>query len=518
MKKIIYSLLAIAVGSMLSGCKSLNLAPEDYYGSGSFWNNAAQVETYAIGLHSQLRNQYNMFFVLGEARGGTLRLGNSSQNTSMNYEAPIKTNTFTAASTGISNWNGLYSNILQVNHFIDQVENNCKFLSNDQKGYYLGEAYGIRALYYFMLYRTYGGVPLELKPRVMEGATNASDLYLERATAEKTLQQIKDDIAASEAGFGSSTVIKNKYTWSPYATAMLKAQVYIWSAKVTTDDHKATGASDLSVAKTALEKVIGKFSLMDNFSEVFTKKANNEVILSIFFDKNEATNAGGFFFYQPSDLKAFCSATENGPFFTEDPLNLVTGNVMRHEYRPTFVRSFEEADTRRAATFFEYYANGTKPGAAMKKYIGTYYPAENVRAYDSDVIVFRYADAILMMAEVENGITGGDPAKWVNMIRKRAYGASYPVYVNSGYGENELAIIMERDREFVGEGSRWFDLVRMHDNSKKALVFSDIDAFGTELGVDPAPVLQENQAYMILWPIDVTVLNADEKIKQNPGY
>lgn len=518
MKKILYSLLAFAAGSILFSCQSLNLSPEDYYGSSNFWNNASQVETYALGLHSQMRSQYNMFFVLGEARGGTLRLGNSSQNTSMNYEAPIKTNTFTASSTGISNWFGIYSNLLQVNLFIDQVENACDFLSPAQRGYYLGEAYGIRALFYFMLYRTYGGVPLELTVRVMEGATNASDLYLARSTAEETLAQIKKDIEASETNFGSSTEIKNKYTWSPFATQMLKAQVYLWSAKVSTDDHKAGGTSDFNTAKAALEKVIaGPFSLLDNFADIFSKKVNDEVILSLYFDKTEATNVGGYFVYQPSDLTAFCSATENGPFFTSDPLELVSGNVMRHEYRPPFVRSFDPDDSRRAATFFEYYANGTKPGAAMKKYIGTYYPSENVRAYDSDVIVFRYADAILMMAEVENGL-GGDPSKWINAIRERAFGEGYPQYRNASFAENELAILHERDYEFVAEGTRWFDLIRLQDANKESLVFSTDAAYATELGDDVTPVLSKDKKHMLLWPIDVTVLNADELIEQNPGY
>ena len=31
-----------------------------------------------------------------------------------------------------------------------------------EKSFYLGQAYGLRAYYYFYLYRTFGGVPLEI--------------------------------------------------------------------------------------------------------------------------------------------------------------------------------------------------------------------------------------------------------------------------------------------------------------------------------------------------------------------
>ena len=61
-------------------CDSLNLAPEDYFGSGNFWKNEAQVNGALIGLHGNLRDSYFMFYHLGEMRGGTQRVGTSSLN------------------------------------------------------------------------------------------------------------------------------------------------------------------------------------------------------------------------------------------------------------------------------------------------------------------------------------------------------------------------------------------------------------------------------------------------------
>lgn len=137
-------------------CDALDLAPEDYYGAGNFWKEASQPKAFMLGLHAQLRSYYDMFYTLGELRGGTQRVGTSSLNTSLNY-ADIRSQNISEDIPGISNWNGLYSPIMQVNHFIQEVENGCTFLDDATRSRYLGQAYGMRALYYFMLYRTFGG-------------------------------------------------------------------------------------------------------------------------------------------------------------------------------------------------------------------------------------------------------------------------------------------------------------------------------------------------------------------------
>ena len=78
---------------------------------------------------------------------------------------------------------------------------------------------------------------------------------------------------------------------------------------------------------------------------------------------------------------------------------------------------------------------------------------------------------------------------------------------------NELAILNERDKEFVFENKRWFDIVRMQDASGKSLAFSASANYGTAV-----PIINPAEAHKLLWPVDVTVLNNDPKVKQTPGY
>ena len=291
MKKIFYIASLCLVSALTPSCDALDLAPEDYYGAGNYWDNASQVESFMLGLHSHMRsNNYQRMYNLGEARGGTLRIGTSSIGTSLNL-ADICAQNISEDNPGYSNFAGFYSQIMQVNHFITEVENNCTFLSEQTRSYYLGQAYGIRAFYYFSLFRTYGGVPLITTVELLDGKPSAEKFYTERATPEATMAFIKEDINKSEQYFGSNNT-HDAYMWSKYATLMLKAEIYMWAAKVSITGFNATGTADLQTAKAALQGVIGQFELQEDYASIFStkKKKNREIIFAYPFIENEATN------------------------------------------------------------------------------------------------------------------------------------------------------------------------------------------------------------------------------------
>lgn len=530
MKKIIYGLLFASILT-LGSCDNLDLAPLDYPGAGDYWKDEAQVETFMLGLHSDLRKDFESPVKLGELRGGTFRDGTSSNGSSLSY-SQIITSDLRVSNTGIKNWNEYYGKILQVNMLISKVEKECPFLSDASRSKYLAQAYGIRAYYYFMLYRTYGGVPLEKEVKLTNGKIDLSKLYMVRSSAEETLAFVKEDIEKSVNHFGTAgNLILDRAKWSLYASLFLKAEIYMWSAKVSTNDnqgkgHKASGTEDLTTAKKALKQIINsdQFKLEEKFADVFAydNKLNKEIILCMPFDRNEITNEyfGAYFLYQPS---VFVGSyfDENGNKL-EDPLDLCGSGILRYEYKESFVKSFDKTDSRRAATFFEYYSTADeatrKFGSAMIKLIG--HAEGGVRYYDSDIIMFRYADVLLRMAECENSLNK-PCAEYINQIRKRAYGVNYNsavAYNEGSYAENELAILKERDKEFVAEGKRWFDVLRMQDENKKSLVFHAKANYAKVYGEDATPVLSENESYKQLWPIDVAVLNGDPELKQTPGY
>ncbi len=520
MKKIKYILSILALAVSLVSCDSLELAPEDFYGSNSFWNNEAQVKGFILGAHSQLRSAHTNLWLMGEARGGLQKSGTSSTATSLDYSSPYKDQDFTKDKAGLDSWGGFYGRILNLNLGIKKVENECAFLSEASRKYYLGQLYGLRAFNYFWLYRTYGGVPINSETKILEGVTTAAPLYLERSSPKVTLDFIKADIAKSEENFGADvTMPYGPAAWSKYATLMLKAEVFLWSAKVTTGDQ-VPASGDLAVAETALNEVKGKFSLQGKFSDVFayTKKGNSEIIFTLRFLDNEATNFAGNFAYSDNVFIGI-KYNKNLKLMT-DTLLLKGNGILRNEYVFQLFESYNDLDSRKTATFLDFYnkkndapADG---GIVLRKFLGLI-NANGVRVYADDVPVYRYADVLLMLAEVENK-KGGAPAQYINEVRKRAYGNNYNAaqhgYVNGSFAENELAILLERDKEFVWEMKRWFDVRRLQDANGKPLVFSSSLPYGARI-----PVLNETtEAHKVLWPVDVNTLNADPKLQQTPGY
>ncbi len=532
MKKI-YSIIALSGLLALSAC-SLDMAPVDYNSADNFWTSEAKVQTFYNGLLSNLRSDYTSPCILGEFRGGTIKYGSSIEGVGLNYGGLAHNDPIDAEHTQISNWNGYYARLLQVNDLIDHLETACEFLDETKRNLYRGRAYGLRAYYYFMLYRTYGGVPLETTVKVASGKVDVNDLYMARGTAEETLQLIKDDIKRSEDGYGNNRDVA-RTGWSYWATELLKAQVYLWSAKVTTNfadkdgntagTHTATGsATEFQTAKDALLSIVnsGKFALEANFADLYANdnKAGKEVILANSFNYTEATNGYiGVFSYQAA---IWCNSfyDEDGNLLA-DPLDLCGTGTHRVEYLESFIKSFDKADSRRAATFHECYSSADESsrqfGSAMIKYLG--HKEGDIRYSDTDITLMRYADVLLLLAEVENALGNYSAvAGYVNQIRERAYGSGYPVYTAGDFAANELAILAERDKEFVAEGTRWFDLLRMQDASKQPLVFSAAAAYAEEYGAEAEPVLSTGEKYKLLWPIDASVLADDHLIAQTYGY
>lgn len=519
MKHLKYLFISFLMTGVLVSCNTLDYSPEDWFGSSNFWKNEAQVDGFMVGIHKNLRDINQMIFVLGEARGGTQKTGSGSQGVTLNYSSPIKDNTFTKNNTGVSNWADFYVKILNVNELIDKVENECTFLDKASHDYYLGQAYGIRAYFYFHLYRTFGGVPLVKQPKVMDGVTNAEDLYEGRGTAKQTLDFIKEDVLKSEALFADNKTIKlKKGMWSRAATLLLKGEVYLWSAKVSTEDQTPAN-TDVATAKNAISGLINTdFNLLPSFKNVFaySNKGNEEVIFALRFADGEAQNWASDFTYRNANfVNTFYNV--NGVKIQSDTLLIQDGGMQRHEWKEGFLDSFDDADMRKRDTFLDYYdETGALTGSILTKCLGTINGSTGKRVFSDDYVIYRYADVLLMMAEIEN-MEGGDVASYLNQVRKRAYGEKYNAevygYTNSSFADNELAILYERDKEFVWEGKRWYDIRRMWDANHKPLAFSAV------VNYDSAnPVVKESEAYKLLWPIDITTLNNDSHLENNPIY
>ena len=539
--KNIKSTLALGGVMMLAGALgtscSLDLGPIDSYGSKNYWQKEAHVSAYVDGLHKNLRDQaWAHTIVMGEIRSGIYVDGGGYDGMTTSYGTERLQN-LSESTPGFSNFNNIYGCITNCNLFIKRTEA-MEGISAAKKDYYLAIGYGLRAFYYFDLYRVWGGGPLRLDIEVIEGELDPNKLYKERAKPSEIMAQIKSDVEKSIQLFGNQNGFNvlgkgNKVYWNKAASECLAAEVYLWNAKVAVGDQAATPA-DIDKAITYLKNVESNYglSMQANFADVFeakNNKANSEIIFAVRYLEGEATNDNASYTYSNGTGSARTSGYMEDGSKWDDPIGNKNQGLMSMCYSRAMWHQFDDVDTRKRATFlgqFRYEDDVNKTGWYLYgvhtiKNIG-YINNTGDRVYCGDYVYYRLPWVYLSLAEAYN--YKGDNAnveKYINLVRERAYGeawgASY-AYTASDFTENEYAILSEKKKEFVQEGQRWWDLRRMQETKGgKHLVFCERAAMETNNGLTYS-VLNDENAYKVLWPLDKAMLDKDPSLKQNKGY
>ena len=500
MKKYIFIMIAAIT---LSSCSDeLDLKSPSELTAQGFWDTEEGAKTAHTGLYATLRSSAGDLWLLGEMRsdiwGGRT------------YESPASENliesNITISTAPFGGWTGLYTRIHRVNDFIENLPK-VAFIKESEKGHLMGQAYGLRAMYYYTLLKTWGGVPIILEPlRDIE----PSGISRARSPQADVMALIKSDLAASLNAFGSdeSFWLGTRIFWSKAATLALKGDVYIWSGNL-----MSGGNADFIEAKTALEQIpsLG-VSLAPSISKLWgvENEGNKEFIFALQYKQDEAEN-----FYNNLTGRT----TEINPQFNDNG-NAMTGFVIggANRYGPsekTLLLLDDEDDTRKDASFIRLYIDNNGgvgyPSYDESKYFGSVFNKflgrvdGTVRVFENDVPIYRYADVILLLAEAKN-LLGEDPSAEINQVRARAYGANYDAatqdYVNASKVANTNEILTERYKEFIGEGKRWWDLRRA----------------GNNIVIDNINFLNPGDEYKLLLPITQDMIGRNPLLDQTPGY
>ena len=304
---------------------------------------------------------------------------------------------------------------------------------------------------------------------------------------------------------------------------MLKSEVYLWSAKVKIDGAAPSNTTaDLATARAAVEDALTKCTKQNNFADVFkySNKGNSEIILALRYQVGEATNSFNQFVYAQTDPMASFVTVGGAPLTSDqagasasDPLKIAgSGSIIRYEYKYNLFAQYDTAtDLRARATFYDFYKSpiASNKFVNLRKFLGTMDGTN--RSFADDFPVYRWADAMLILAEIKNK-QGQDPSAEINAVRQRGYGANAaPTFVNGSFEDNELAIFVERSKELTAEGTRWYDLRRMQSANGDPLAFrTDLPMVGV--------LNKSTDAHKLLWPIDKGTMAADPTVEQNPGY
>lgn len=280
-----------------------------------------------------------------------------------------------------------------------------------------GEAQFLRGIYYFHLVQLYGNVPLLTKERLPSDIGNVkrdniADIY---AQIETDLKSASDALPVSYSQVNLGRATKG-------AAMGLLAKVYLTQAK-------------FSLAKLELEKVINlkTYSLLPNITSVFSpsNEMNAEILFAVRYKKGEGGEGHELTF----------SYTQN-PTVSTDLIN-----------------AYNPLDERLSLVKYVTVSGSLK---VPQKYFDVLSTSNNV---GNDIIVLRYADIVLMYAEVlnEEGYVASDtsPAfKSLNTIRERAKLQPYTTLDLVNQVAFRAAVLKERRLEFALEFQRWYDLKR----------------------------------------------------------
>lgn len=467
---------------LLSACNGdLDIINNSAVSSNSMWQEEGDATAAMYGLYNKFRSSFSEGYMYwGEYRTGLWGDGLTGQTSrDQVYQNQIPTNhTF-------ADWTNLYTTINNANLILKHAQN-IHFKTEESKNEVLANAYFVRAFCYYWIGRIWGAAPL-----LLDGfeSDNQEGLFPTRNPADAIFKQVGED--ADKALTLISKNI-NKNIASKASISMLKADYDLWMYKV-----RKSGDSYLKDAADKVNYVLSNssYALESNYADVFNDNSGKEIIFEWSYIQDEFTSGSTNDYLVPSQYVS--NEYINNPIQTGSHQQWC---FYTQEYK-TFLTSIP-TDQRIKESFETFYdSSKNQTFQWINKFKGHW--VNNTRVFDSDVIVYRYADAILMDAEIklaENNITGAIEA--LNKIAKRAYGQDNYYATTISAAEVKDAIITERKKEFCAEGKLWWDFIRL------GVAFSENSYLKG----------RENEKNVLLWPISQNSINKNPTLKQTIGY
>jgi len=487
--KFIIPLIAVLVAGTYS-CKKLNENPSAVIVSSQFYKTASDATSAVSAAYSTLNSDPAGDFPLyGRQLNLLVENGSDNQvyspsNTNPDVRA-LGTATYISSNSRVQKvWQQLYYGINRANIAIDNIPGIQ--MDTTLRARLVRESRFIRALLYFDLIRLYGAVPLILhNPTTID----PSKLLVGRTSTDSVYTQIISDLT-------EATNLPKSYSGADIGRATggaahtLLAKVYLTQ-------------QDWNNALTQLNIVINGgygYALFQNYYDVFQKATKNgkEHIFSAQFETNlGAVNSTQYL------SQSFTSFNTN-----TFPIDIPADSSVYKLYSAT--------DTRRAVTFYStvfnaatgqnvVFSNAYTP--YLNKFVDYSLTPLSIQVQSGvNFPVLRYADVLLEYAEVQNELSGAPPADAyaaINQVRAR-----YNVpKLTTGLNQSDFrdSVFLERRKEFIQEGHRWFDLVRRGGTSL-------VDA------LHKVPAKSAASAKNTLFPIPLVEIQLNSKLTQNPGY
>ena len=399
-------------------------------------------------------------------------------------------------------WNYLYQVITLANQAIIDLDGHPDLQA---------EARGLRALYYYELLDLFGNVPLVTAPDVPVGEVKQSS----RADVFGFVVSELEDVLVR------LPVQPSQQPGSYYGRFTRPVAVFLL-AKLWLNEPVYAGRSDwpkvleccgeLTRMGYRLEsQYASNFSIKNEFSQenIFTIPADKirySAQFQYLFRSRHYDHAAACGFTGENGASATLEALDANGFLTRCPdprfeLNYWAGQPFDLDGKPVSLDTGEPLVYKPLSIALD--VTGTPDektaGARMRKYELDPNGLKDGKLNDNDIVLFRYADVLLMEAEAHLRMEDREQAlACVNAVRARA-GARLLESVSLD------DILRERMVELAWEGWRRQDLVRF-------------GAFTRPYSFRPSLPRELETGYTTLFPIPSDVLDLNPNLKQNPGY
>lgn len=510
MKK--YILLASTVAMLsLSSCGDvLDIYPVENNTTDQFYSNEYEIQQAVMGVYARLgRNGTNtdfptdFYYQASESRSDNLyyaTLANAQRD-----QVDLRNFQVTDV-TGLNQT--IYARLYQL---INDA-NMLLFKAPEEYSRYRAEAMFLRALAYFELVRAYGAQPVFDRP-----ITNNEAKQMERQPVEDAYKLIISDLEYAATTLEPFYDGEDAGRVGSVAAKCLLGQVYVTMAGYPLKDTQGYANAE-RVLKDIMSEVKERFA--PDYSYIFdVTKENTYDLFSIqFASGNQGLGSSLAAYVTTSGSSGTCfpewayqGYNQQGQDFRVDTLLVQKMKNVEDKRLDTAVADGFWDTTEHGYTAqdsLEHYVART----VMVKFLTKDNTNNTIKAwndYPLNYPVLRPADAYLLYAEalINNG-KANDAVEWINAIRRRA-------------GLSELDhtptmddIMYERRCEFLGEGKRYFDLVRMGKDEFLSTLKAFSDHYGHVTNMGSSNPSEKD----MLLPIPLTVMNIHTTWKNNIGY
>jgi hypothetical protein len=401
-------------------------------------------------------NNYNSVFLTSDLRSDDIFKGGGDAGDQRQLYL-LSQFTSTAAETLGGLWS-IYSTGLARSNNVILACNNAVDVNENKLKQYKAEAHFLRAYYVHLLWKFWGNVPYFEEPL-------STPPYMTRQyNADEIYSEIIDDlsIACEEGALAMRTSGADLGRVSRAAALMLKARVVMYQKD---QGRYAEVANDMATIINS-----GAYGLFGDFDAMWEDE--NEFCIESIFESNQLpegkTWSTGWQGYG-TNFPAFISPND-----LRDPDGIFKGGWGFGPVRPAAYDMYEAGDLRRDASINawpegSYGVRFQNTGFFLRKYAAREGynppPGDTDLNYCNNLRIFRYAETLLNYVELvrmhgQSEAQGVSAQACLDQIRTRAFGSASTIEATS---EN---IKLERRREFLGEGMRFWDLVRWGDATR----------------------------------------------------